>query len=102
MTFDKLKGELVYIAGPMTGRKDWNVEAFAECERVLREAGAARVFNPATIDSIEHYECGEVSRAELMGIDLLHLLQSSALVLLPGYTSSPGALANRRARVLAR
>lgn len=91
MTFDKLKGEYAYIAGPMTGRKDWNVEAFAECERVLREAGAATVFNPATRDSIERYECGEVSRKELMGIDLLHLLQSSALVLLPGYASSPGA-----------
>lgn len=91
MTFDKLKGELVYIAGPMTGCKDWNVEAFAECERVLREAGAAMVFNPATRDSIERYERGEVSRKELMGIDLLHLLQSTALVLLPDYASSAGA-----------
>ena len=59
MTFDKLKGELAYIAGPMTGRADWNIEAFAECERVLREAGAARVFNPATIDSIERYESAD-------------------------------------------
>ena len=91
MTFDKLNGEYVYIAGPMTGRANWNIEAFAECERVLREAGAATVFNPATRDSIERYECGEVSRNELMGIDLLYLLQSSALVLLPGYTSSAGA-----------
>lgn len=91
MTFGKLNGEFAYIAGPMTGRKNWNIEAFAECERVLREAGAAMVFNPATRDSIERYECGEVSRNELMGIDLLYLLQSSALVLLPGYTSSPGA-----------
>lgn len=91
MTFDKLKGELAYIAGPMTGRKDWNIEAFAECERVLREAGAARVFNPATRDSIERYECGEVSRTELMHIDMFNLLHSSALVLLPGYASSAGA-----------
>lgn len=91
MTFDKLKGEFAYIAGPMTGRKDWNIEAFAECERVLREAGAATVFNPATRDSIERYERGEVSRAELMHTDMLNLLQSSALVVLPGYTSSPGA-----------
>ena len=91
MTFDKLKGEFAYIAGPMTGRKDWNIEAFAECERVLREAGAATVFNPATRDSIERYERGEVSRAELMHTDMLNLLQSGALVLLPGYASSPGA-----------
>lgn len=91
MTFEKLKGEDVYIAGPMTGRADWNIEAFAECERVLREAGAATVFNPATRDSIERYECGEVSRTELMHIDMFNLLQSTALVLLPGYSSSPGA-----------
>lgn len=91
MTFDEFKGKDVYIAGPMTGRADWNIEAFAECERVLREAGAATVFNPATRDSIERYERGEVSRKELMGIDLLYLLQSTALVLLPGYASSPGA-----------
>jgi len=91
MTFDKFKGKDVYIAGPMTGRKDWNIEAFAECERVLHEAGASWVFNPATRDSIERYERGEVSRAELMYIDMLNLLQSSALVLLPGYASSPGA-----------
>ena len=91
MTFDKLKGEFAYIAGPMTGRKDWNIEAFAECERVLREAGAATVFNPATRDSIERYERGEIDRAAIMTADIQSLINATSLVLLPGYASSAGA-----------
>ncbi len=78
--------ERAYISGPMTGLPNHNFKAFNVLAAKLREQGYV-VYNPA-----ENFG-GFVSheRCEFMRIDLTHLLQVDALVLLPGWSMSEGA-----------
>ena len=45
--FVDVNGRTVFISGPMTGLPHLNVGAFAEANQILKEAGAADVYNPA-------------------------------------------------------
>ena len=78
---------ILYIAGPMSGYVDNNYPAFFEAEEQLRATGFYRILNPAR--SI-------VSRngtwEQFMRSGLRMVLDSTAIVLLPGYESSRGAM----------
>lgn len=76
----------VYIAGPMTGHKDFNYPAFNAAASRWRDAGST-VFNPA-----ENFD-GDTGRdyREYMRADLAMLLDAEAIALLPGWRLSRGA-----------
>lgn len=89
----------VYIAGPMTGKPDWNFPAFFEAERQLSELGY-EVINPAHNDGptveLALQSAGDPSRpnhtwAYYMKRDLPHVLAVDALCVLPGWQESRGA-----------
>jgi hypothetical protein len=77
---------ILYIAGPMSGYPENNYPAFFAAEQKLRAIGFYRILNPAR--SI-------VSRngtwEAFMRSGLRMVLDSTALVLLPGYEASKGA-----------
>lgn len=89
----------IYIAGPMTGRPDWNYPAFFEAEYQLRELGK-NPLNPAHHDGLTVEEAirsaGTPDRPShswsyYMRRDLPHVAQADALCLLPGWQESRGA-----------
>lgn len=77
---------VVYISGPMTGYPNWNHDAFNKKAAELRAQGYT-VLNPAENDggSIDK------SRAFYLRQDILHVLNSEVVVLLPGWRRSRGA-----------
>lgn len=89
----------VYIAGPMTGIKDWNFPAFFDAERQLELLGHD-VINPAHNDGATVQEAldsaGTPDRPNqlwswYMRRDLPHVMDVDALCVLPGWQTSKGA-----------
>jgi hypothetical protein len=89
----------IYIAGPMTGYKDWNFPAFFEAQEILESLGH-EVINPAHNDgdtveaalaSAGHPDRPNNSWAYYMRRDLPNVLNVDALCLLPGWQDSKGA-----------
>lgn len=76
----------LYLAGPMTGYKDFNYPAFHERAARLRYQGH-EVINPA------ENEGGDTSRpwAFYMRQDIAHVLSVDAVAVLPGWQASKGA-----------
>lgn len=93
MEADALGGMAVYVSGPMTGRDDLNKSAFDAMAAKCWEAGARFVVNPA--DLIPLYEAGEISEQQCMKSDINKLLLCDAIVMLPGWEESAGALLER-------
>lgn len=90
----------VYIAGPMTGIKDWNFPAFFDAEYQLLELGYT-VLNPAHNDgknvedalkSAGSPEKPNYPWAYYMKRDLPHVMSCDMVCLLPGWQNSRGAL----------
>jgi len=100
------KQDAVYIAGPMSGIKDFNFPAFASVTKEFRDAGWI-VCNPAEKDIEDHGEekfkgNGDIEEAEAKGFDLRDALKydlgwicdnATAIVMLPGWERSYGAKA---------
>ena len=89
----------IYIAGPMSGIKDWNFPAFFEAEEQLKELGY-EVINPAHNDGETLEEAlasaGTPERptnswAYYMRRDLPGVLSVDALCVLPDWQKSKGA-----------
>jgi hypothetical protein len=91
----------VYLAGPMSGYKDFNREAFAEASEQLRRAGYV-VINPAELDTPEELVlldphdpnfAGSPKWAEFLARDLGHVCdhRTEAVVVLPEWHRSRGA-----------
>lgn len=89
----------IYIAGPMTGYKDWNFPAFFEVENRLIELGHDPV-NPAhndgatvqaALESAGKPEAPNNPWRWYMRRDLPHVLEVDALCVLPGWQKSKGA-----------
>lgn len=89
----------IYIAGPMTGIKDWNFPAFFEAEEALVSLGFD-VVNPAHNDGKTVEEAlenaGSPERpnytwAYYMRRDLPHVMGVDMIYLLPGWQNSRGA-----------
>ena len=86
-----------YLAGPMRGIPKWNFPAFdAEAAR-LRELGHV-VFNPADMDRDAGFDesCGVLPEGfmrEAFERDIEAIKECDAIVVLPGWLNSTGALA---------
>lgn len=89
----------IYIAGPMSGIKDWNFPAFFKAEAEL-EALGYKVINPAHNDGATVQDAlesaGPVDRPNnlwsyYMRRDLPHVMEADMLCLLPGWQNSKGA-----------
>ena len=78
----------LYLSGPMTGHEDWNYPAFHNAAAKLRSSGYA-VINPA-----EAYDGDTTLPFDVyLRHDLRSILQDcDAIVVLPGWETSPGAV----------
>lgn len=74
---------LMYIAGPITNVPNYR-QIFAVAEQELNAKGWG-VFNPARLPS-------STDKRTAMGIDLAVVLNCSAVLALPGYLQSVGAM----------
>lgn len=78
-----MKKTVVFIAGPMTGKPDYNRAAFHAAAEQLRSDGFI-VLNPAVFpDGLEHHQ--------YMVMTLAMLEQADAIWLLDGWENSTGA-----------
>lgn len=99
----------IYIAGPMRGIKDFNFPAFFAAADKLRKDGHV-VFNPAEKDhaihgkGFEKSKTGSLKTIEKRGFSLRRALRddtrwicthADAVALLPGWSKSKGACAER-------
>lgn len=94
---------IVYIAGPMSGIKDFNFPAFDKARNELISKGY-QVNSPADLNRVNRLDCigmsGHESLSEL-GVNLIEIiernidavLKSDAILLLPGWHKSKGATA---------
>jgi hypothetical protein len=100
MKKSKNTGDMIYIAGPMTGQAEHNFPAFFAAEKELEKWGW-RVISPARMDieagfdptattgRIELQDLKEVMRRDTRAI----IDDAQALALLPGWERSRGSLA---------
>ena len=87
----KLRGEMwrgrtVYLAGPMRGYEEYNFPAFHAAAAELRAVYGMRVSNPAEIEPDT-----DLTIEDYLSVDLEHVCQASAVIVLPGWTQSQGA-----------
>jgi len=89
----------IYIAGPMTGHKDWNFPAFFEAEETLKGLGY-EVINPAHNDgkTLEEAllragrpDAPNNTWGDYMRRDLPHVLAVDCVCVLEGWRNSKGA-----------
>ena len=73
-----------YVAGPITGRKNYNREAFAAASDQLRRRGYS-VFNPAAAN----LEAQPLPK--IMSYVLMRVCESDCVAMLPGWWRSGGA-----------
>lgn len=78
----------IYIAGPMTGKPNWNTEAFSEAERWYSDQGHT-VLNPAAHTPRVNPE--SITHAEYMKIALAMVDAVDMVVFLDGWEDSKGA-----------
>lgn len=78
---------MLYLAGPMTGIEDYNYPAFHEAARDLRAQGF-EVCNPAE----EHNGDQSLPRHVYLRTAVENLLRAEAIVMLPGWQRSRGAI----------
>ena len=94
----------IYIAGPMTGYKNFNFDAFNEAAAILRDAGWT-VFNPAEKESEKGLDdearlTGDAAAAIEKGFDfrevylwdVAKVIESGAILMLEGWEKSAGAV----------
>lgn len=83
----------LYVAGPMTGIKDWNFPAFHAAAAKLRALGFD-VLNPAENPAPP---CG--TWLAYMRMAVAQVAQADGVVLLPGWENSHGAMVEYRLAV---
>ena len=89
--------DIVYVAGPMTGHVDYNFPAFDEAEQLLKSLYGCSVVNPAQVDRAVgvHSIMDGRSQREMteffMDLNTATIKKCTALVLLEGWETSPGA-----------
>ncbi len=88
----------VYIAGPMTGHKDFNFPAFHEMAASLRARGFT-VINPAEIAESEPVPPGTKPYDYYLRRAIVGLLKCRIIYMLPGWSTSKGACIEQRIAV---
>lgn len=99
----------IYLAGPMTGYKDYNFPAFFENAEALTEGGW-EVFNPAENDIETYGDLDGVKAAfqkdsnsairKCLGDDLAWITaEADAIAMMPGWEKSYGARAEHATAV---
>lgn len=87
----------VYLSGPVTGLPDLNVADFAEAKRLLMAKGYQMVINPlehtSSSDKLNERERGSEAWEFYMRIAVEEMLKCHTIVLLPGWETSRGAMA---------
>lgn len=81
----RFEGRIFYIAGPITGIPEGNRPLFNEAHKWLEERGAV-VLNPSVLPE------GLPTHQSYMNICLPMLAEADAVVMLPGWRDSKGAL----------
>lgn len=89
----------VYVAGPMSGYKNWNFEAFDAAAADLRQRGY-EVINPVDLDRDVGFDPATSSPEDFdlpaaIRRDVEALVTCQAIVMLPGHENSKGATAER-------
>jgi hypothetical protein len=79
-----------YIAGPMTGYKDFNYPAFETAAKRLSKLGML-VVSPTWHDEIVSGRAGDHRYQDYLRLGFRMLLQCDGIVMLPGWTKSLGA-----------
>ena len=79
------ENKVIYIAGPMTGYKNFNRDSFNDRESMLTELGY-NVLNPATLPN-------GLTQIQYMSICLPMVLASNSIYMLKGWAKSKGAMA---------
>ncbi len=90
----EMSNKTVYLSGGITGVHDY-IGAFAEAKRIVAAAGASVIINPAELPSgweWEHY------MAACLGV----LRCADAVVMLPGWRQSRGAVIEHGQAVIQR
>lgn len=86
----------VYIAGPMSGMPGLNFQAFNQLADYIRGLGYI-VINPAELSLACGHDTGKpesiADRTRYLLHDLQELAVCDAIVMMPGYATSSGALA---------
>lgn len=88
------KHDTVYIAGSMTGKPNYNFQAFNEAESYLRTTYSCRVCNPADFGAIILKHVGSPEIVYELGIDITMqaLKLCTKVYLLNGWEESKGAI----------
>lgn len=106
-----LSGKRVFLSGPMTNQRLYNVSEFAEAHARLKQAGARYVYNPALGYLCQKPEVAAIKAHEDYMTDCIHELTErkkrtqgwedviprkyDLLVSLPGWEKSDGATKER-------
>lgn len=81
----------LYVAGPMTGKPEWNHPEFDRVTALLREAGY-EVVSPAEMDREAPEPLGTLSWEEAMKRDIAAICtRVDGIAVLPGHEQSRGA-----------
>lgn len=87
-TIPGITGKVVYLSGAITSDPNFK-EKFAEWEEIAKASGALRVFNPVRLLQPGYeYE-------EYMEVDLIFVRRAECIIMLPCWSTSPGAKAER-------
>lgn len=86
----------IYLAGPMRGIPDNNGPAFHAAAAALRALGH-EVWSPAEHDEALAVNAASLDIRRTFIRDLVQVLESDAVVLLPGWPTSAGACLERHA-----
>lgn len=88
------KHDTVYIAGPMTGKPNYNFQAFNEAESYLSNTYACRVCNPVSFGSLVLRHAGNTQLANELAADITMqaLKLCTKVYLLNGWEESKGAI----------
>lgn len=84
-----MQEEIIYLSGPMTGYPEYNFPLFNSTAKWLRESGH-RVYNPAEFPN-NWTEKADVRKAFASYCAFI-CLEATAIVMLPGWTASKGAV----------
>lgn len=88
------KHDTVYIAGPMTGKPNYNFQAFDAAESYLRTTYACKVCNPAIFGALVLRHAGQTQIANELAADITMqaLKLCTKIYLLNGWEESKGAI----------